>query len=72
MSSRTDVTEGGTYAPSTMMGSDAMMPMPYPSGPGVWLSVEVPADRFDLEALAAARRRARQSGSNSRRKMSPP
>ena len=54
VSSRTDVTEGGTYAPSTMMGSDAMMPMPYPSGPGVWLSVEVPADRFD-EALAAAR-----------------
>ena len=54
VSSRTDVTEGGTNTPATMMGSDAMMPMPYPSGPGVWLSVEVPAGRFD-EALAAAR-----------------
>jgi hypothetical protein len=53
VTSRTDVTEGDA-APATTMDSDAMMPMPYPSGPGVWLTVEVPANRFD-EALADAR-----------------
>jgi hypothetical protein len=34
--------------------SDMMMPMPYRTGPGVWLTVEVPVNRFD-EALADAR-----------------
>lgn len=55
VTSRTDVTEGSSVNPSTTMSDDgAMMPMPYPTGPGVWLTVEVPVNRFD-EALADAR-----------------
>lgn len=53
VTSRTDITEGGTGTQTTR-DSGAMMPMPYPTGPGVWLTVEVPVDRFD-EALAEAR-----------------
>ncbi len=54
VTARTDVSEGTARAPQTTMDSDAMMPMPYPTGPGVWLTVQVPAERFE-EALADAR-----------------
>ena len=52
--SRTDVSDGDAGAPTTTVDGGAMMPMPYATGPGVWLTVEVPAQRFD-EALADAR-----------------
>lgn len=53
VTSRTEVTEGSADAPMSV-DSDMMMPMPYRTGPGVWLTVEVPVNRFD-EALADAR-----------------
>ena len=39
---------------STAMGRDMAMMYPYPSGPGIWLTVKVPAAAYD-QALAAAR-----------------
>lgn len=58
VTSRTDVSDGATGTPQTTVDSDAMMPMPYAPGPGVWLTVQVPADRFE-EALADARQAGR-------------
>lgn len=52
VTSRTDVTDGSSAPPTSTEG--AMMPRPYATGPGVWLTVEVPANRFE-EALADAR-----------------
>ena len=49
--SQTVVTEGSGQ---TAIQTDSAMPIPYPTGPGVWLTVQVPADRYE-QALAAAR-----------------
>lgn len=49
--SQTVVTEGSGR---TAIQTDSAMPTPYPTGPGVWLTVQVPADQYD-QALAAAR-----------------
>ena len=49
--SQTVVTEGSGKAP---VQTDSSMPIPYPTGPGVWLTVQVPADQYE-QALAAAR-----------------
>lgn len=62
ITSETVVTEGSDSANGTRSGaeiaaSDVALSSPYPwypTGPGVWLSVEVPVDEYD-EAVAAAR-----------------
>ena len=61
VTSESIVTEGGggaqPYGPDIAMSSDMGMSYPYPwypSGPGIWLTVQVPVDDYD-EAMEAAR-----------------
>lgn len=51
--SQSVVTEGTEQTPMGTSGMDSMMPMPYPTGPGVWITVEVPAMKYE-QAMAAA------------------
>ena len=62
VTSESVVTEGGgggvqPYGPEVSMSRDMGMSYPYPwypSGPGIWLTVQVPVDDYD-EAMEAAR-----------------
>lgn len=61
VTSESVVTEGGggaqPYGPEVSMSRDMGMTYPYPwypSGPGIWLTVQVPVDDYD-EAMEAAR-----------------
>jgi hypothetical protein len=62
VTSESVVTEGGgggvqPYGPEASMSRDMGMSYPYPwypSGPGIWLTVQVPVDDYD-EAMEAAR-----------------
>ena len=61
VTSESVVTEGGggaqPYGPEMAMSRDMGMSYPYPwypSGPGIWLTVQVPVDDYD-EAMEAAR-----------------
>ena len=61
VTSESVVTEGGggaqPYGPEVAMSRDMGMSYPYPwypSGPGIWLTVQVPVDDYD-KAMEAAR-----------------
>lgn len=52
--SETVTSRAGSGAGVPEPASDLSYPAPYPSGPGIWLTVQVPANQYDA-ALAAAR-----------------
>lgn len=54
VTSQTTITEGSQASQMGASPMDSMMPMPYGQGPGVWLTVQVPAGSYE-QALDAAR-----------------